>query len=142
VIASSAAIPAVADDAIMTQRHSARPASKCGAAEPMVSAPTSTPMARPRPCLNQVAISFIPVGYTPANMTPVPIRRPISKPRPTVVRPSSSVMSRGIARFKAAPTSAQPAMSRGGWTRSERLNTALPSAPITKPSCTLIVSHA
>ena len=36
--------------------------SKCGMAEPAVSAPTSSPMPRPRSSLHQVATSFIPGG--------------------------------------------------------------------------------
>src|SRR6266581_2547456 len=47
---------------------------RCGNAEPSVSAPTSTPMATPRPSRNQPAAIFIPGGYTPASAAPVTIR--------------------------------------------------------------------
>src|SRR5688572_27355080 len=47
-----------------------------------------------------------------------------------------------MAALSPAPSRLQIAISRGGAMRSARLKTALASAPITKPSCTLIVSHA
>src|SRR5712692_10503645 len=51
-----------------------------GDAFPSVSAPTMTPRAKPRPSRNQVAISFIPGGYTPARNAPVRNRRTIAGP--------------------------------------------------------------
>src|SRR4051812_2542300 len=49
-----------------------------GDALPSVSAPTITPSAKPRPSRNQVAISFIPGGYTPARNAPVRNRSTIA----------------------------------------------------------------
>lgn len=47
-----------------TTRHSPppKPLTRCGVAEPIVSAPTSTPSAIPRPARNHVAIDFIAGG--------------------------------------------------------------------------------
>lgn len=50
----------VEDDSRLSDPLTAR--RRCGEAEPTVSAPTRTPIARPRPLTNHEAIIFIPVG--------------------------------------------------------------------------------
>ncbi len=54
---------------------------------------------------------------------------------------SGACTKKAIAVLNAAPNSALSATSRRAGIRSARLSTALSSAPTTKPSCTLIVSH-
>src|SRR5205809_198061 len=109
------------------------PRTRCGSADPSVSAPTSTPMASPRPSRYQPAAIFIPGGYTPASAAPVSIRSvsptvgPEASATPTVASPAMS---------------AHPETSRRADHRSDSVSTADTSAPTTKPSCTEIVSHA
>src|SRR2546425_1135725 len=49
----------------------ARACARYGTAFPTVSAPTTVPIARPRPEENHVAIIFMAGGYTPARQNPV-----------------------------------------------------------------------
>ena len=99
---------------------------RCGSADPSVSAPTSTPMASPRPSRYQPAAIFIPGGYTPASAAPVSIRSvsptvgPEASATPTVASPAMS---------------AHPETSRRADHRSDSVSTADTSAPTTKPSC-------
>ena len=51
-----------------------------GSAFPTVSAPTTVPIARPRPERNQVDAIFIAGGYTPARKKPVRKRRTSAGP--------------------------------------------------------------
>src|SRR5712691_11621730 len=53
-------------------------ASRCGNADPIVSAPISTPGAAPRRVSNQPAATFMPGGYTHASAAPVMTRSPIN----------------------------------------------------------------
>src|SRR6266496_4272686 len=69
---------------------------RCGAAEPRVSAPTMIPIAQPRPSRNQPATIFIPGGYTPARAAPVtsrhasPTAGPGATATPTVAAAASA----------------------------------------------------
>ena len=107
---------------------------RCGRAEPTVSAPTSNPMQSPRSSRHQVAINFIPGGYTPASVNPGRNRRKMAG--------ATAATNKAMAALKRAPRAALPATSQRGGIRSARLSTALVRAPATKPSCTLMVSQA
>src|SRR6266550_7891242 len=106
---------------------------RCGLAEPSVSAPTRIPIASPLPSLNHPATIFIPGGYTPASAAPVSSRQaiPIAIPLETA---TPSVAS--------AASAADPATNRRADKRSASVKIALTSAPATNPSWTEIVSQA
>ncbi len=121
----------------MTNRQSPTPPnalSRCGAADPIVKAPTSIPMPSPRSWRVQVVMIFMPTGYTPASTIPVRNRR-----RRAGIR---LVARRGISPVARAASSAEPAKNRRTGTLSARVNADEPSAPTTKPICTDIVSQA
>ena len=106
---------------------------RCGLADPSVSAPTRMPIASPRPSLNHPAAIFIPGGYTPASAAPVSNRHTI----PIVIP-----LDNATPRVATAATAADPATSRRAERRSASVKIALTSAPPTKPSWTEIVSQA
>src|SRR5436190_22476802 len=63
-----------------TTRHAAGETAqrtRCGLADPSVSAPTRMPIASPLPSLNHPAAIFILGGYTAASAAPVRSRQPI-----------------------------------------------------------------
>ncbi len=69
---TAAATSADAAAANNTVRHSSwgtRTRNRCGVADPIESAPTSTPTASPRPSRHHPATIFIAGGYTPASAT-------------------------------------------------------------------------
>src|SRR5206468_3737755 len=105
---------------------------RCGVAEPSVSAPTSVPIAHPRPSRNHPAAIFMPGGYTPARAAPVATRR---------AKPATGPRENDTPRVAAAAARLAPAASHRADQRSLSVNIALTSAPATKPSCTDIVSH-
>ncbi len=98
-----------------------------GPALPTVRAPTSTPSAIPRRRLNQPAIAFSPLGYTPASVTPVSVRSPNASTRSF----PSSVTSNALA---VAPDRADHMKRRRAGTTSAMPSTADVSAPITNPT--------
>ena len=104
-----------------------------GTALPTVSAPTMVPTASPRRARNQVAIIFMAGGYTPASA------RPVMKRQSSAPDSCSDCNSMALA---AAPTSAHAANSARAGTMSATLSTAEMAVPVTKPSCTIVVSHA
>lgn len=110
------------------------PLMRWGSAEPRVSAPIRTPIARPRSAdSDHEAISFIPTGYTPARKIPVRNLIGIAAPMP--------VANKVIAAVHAAAPSALAASIFCGVTRSARLKSAEPIAPVTNPICTEAVSQ-
>src|SRR5689334_16571531 len=104
-----------------------------GSALPTVSAPTTVPTAKPRRDLNHVEIIFIAGGYTPARHTPHANRVSTAGRNPSTE--SSSAL-------KPAPSSALTANSSFDGMMSARFRIAMAAVPATKPSCTLVVSHA
>ncbi len=132
----SAAPTTAAADALSTTASTEAPSSaltRYGAALPTVRAPTSVPMARPRPSRNQVETIFIAGGYTPAMKSPVANRVATAALNPGAA--SSAALA-------AAAPSAEVATSARSGTRSARLSSATSAVPTTKPSCTALVSHA
>jgi hypothetical protein len=103
-----------------------------GVALPIVSAPTMTPIARPRASRNHVAIIFIAGGYTPASSMPVRKRKPsaTAKPGATISKAFDTAASRALA-----------ANSRRDGIRSPRLSNAASAVPTTNPSCTAVVNQ-
>ena len=100
---------------------------------PTVSAPTTAPMARPRPERNQVATIFMAGGYTPASMAPV-------RNRSTTAHPYRGATTTRA--FTAAAEAAATAKySRDGHT-SARFRTAATPVPATNPMLTTVVSQA
>ena len=71
--------------AVMTCCHCTSPneLTRCGSADPSVSAPIMTPSAVPRPVRNQVDTSFSAGGYTAARKMPVSSRRGMAAARPS-----------------------------------------------------------
>src|SRR5262245_56741236 len=133
-----AATRAAADDTNISGRHandagaSETPASRWGNADPIVSAPMTTPRAVPRRCWNQPAATFIPGGYTPASAAPVAKRS---------ARTSVVFAARTRSAFAMLPTTHPSANRTRGLMRSARLSNALNSVPATKRRGTAIVSH-
>lgn len=107
------------------------PLTRCGSADPSVSAPTMTPSAVPRPVRNHADIALRAGGYTRASAAPVSARRPAARVGPP---------AHNSPRFAPAAISAPVRISRWGETRSARLSAALSTAPNTNPSCTARVS--
>src|SRR5262245_61792109 len=108
-------------------------ASRCGNAEPTVSAPMRIPSAAPRRCSNQPAATFMPGGYTHASAAPVTPRSTISGTTP--VETTSPAFAR--------PPAMQPRLKRRrALITSGRFNSADSNVPTTKPPCTAIVNHA
>jgi hypothetical protein len=91
-------------------------------------------MPSPRSAFVQVAMIFMPTGYTPANSAPVRNRSASAIPGPLAASGMSVVIP--------AASSADPPNSQCVGSRSARLNTADTSAPATKPACTDMVSQA
>src|SRR5690606_218846 len=135
--AATSAAPAIAnpEEASTTTGQSQLPSARvrCGTAEPMVSAPTSAPMARPRSARNHVAAIFIAGGYTPARSTPVRKRKR---------SPAPGVGAQTTAALTTAAASDVATNNRRAGLMSARFSSALPAAPVTNPSCTAMVSHA
>src|ERR1700757_95978 len=67
-----------ANETLTRQLEDPTALTRYGDALPRVSAPTSTPSAKPRPTRNHVAITFIAGGYTPARNIPVRNRSAIA----------------------------------------------------------------
>jgi hypothetical protein len=105
-----------------------------GIADPIVRAPTKTPIAVPRPARHHPAAILIPGGYTPARATPVRPQRQIAAVGP-VWRQASAVIAMVTAHDEAAA-------SRRGLNRSLTSNTALTNVPRTNPSWTATVNQA
>ena len=130
---ATSASPAVTST---TGRHdaSSNARTRCGLADPTVSAPTIRLNASPRLRRVQVAASFKPGGYTPARNAPVRKRRTAPSSGPVAITARPAVV-------RAAPAALR-ANSRDASKRSGMLRTPLTSVPATNPNCTASVSHA
>ena len=130
----AASASAAVTSTIGRQDVSSSALTRCGLAEPTVSAPTIRLNASPRCRRVQVAASFSPGGYTPARNAPVKNRNTAPSSGPAAIRAKPAVVS-------AAPA-ALSANSRAASKRSGRLRTPLTSVPATNPNCTASVSQA